>query len=196
MPLVWEFSQQHGTAVPVRPQLQTAAIVLHHRSSLFQFRNSWGKYVMTVTQTDDLRVRVRQDLTAVRETLEHVIDDESLSVLNLLKPHDPDGKHDRRDYKRASVQIPLYIACVAFDGEYVEALPDAADEILVMTRDVSLSGIGFTHDEPLLSEFVNVTFDRIDADPVTLLLHVKWSSPKRSLPHMSGGNFLGIVERC
>ena len=151
---------------------------------------------MTVTPTEDLRDRVRQDLTAVRETLKHVIDDESLSVLNLMKRQDPDGMDDRRDYKRASVQVPLYITCVAFDGEYVEALPDAAGEMLVMTRDVSLSGIGFTHDEPLMSEFVNVTFDRIDADPVTLLLYVKWSNSNQRLPHMSGGNFLGIVERC
>jgi hypothetical protein len=90
--------------------------------------------------------------------------------------------------------MPIYVTPAVFDGRRVESLKDGVSEILAITREVSLRGIGFTHDEPFEGDYAVVTFDLMDGDAVSLLLEVRWSNIERGYSYMSGGRFLGITE--
>ena len=68
--------------------------------------------------------------------------------------------------------------------------------MLAVTKDVSLRGIGFTHDEPLEAQHLLVTFDLLNEESAWLLLEIRWANRGEFSSYMSGGRFLGIVESC
>ena len=59
---------------------------------------------------------------------------------------------------------------------------------------VSTHGIGFTHDEPLLTRHAIVTFDLLDAEPVSLVVHFKWPRCRGDRWYSSGGKFIAVTE--
>ena len=101
---------------------------------------------------------------------------------------------ERRTSDRSRQQMTIYVTPAVFDGSYVEPLEDGENVMLAVTKDVSLRGVGFTHDEPFQADYAIVTFDLLNEDPVSLLLEVRWSNPQRCNLYMSGGIFLGITE--
>ena len=101
---------------------------------------------------------------------------------------------DRRQYDRSPVEMPITIQSAAFDGEHATLADPEASEFLAMTRDVSLRGVGFLHDDPFEGHYAVVTFDLLDGRPASLLLEVRWSNVPRLGSYMSGGRFLGIVD--
>jgi hypothetical protein len=90
--------------------------------------------------------------------------------------------------------VPVYVAPATFDGKHAELLGHGETSILAVTRDLSLRGVGFVHDEQLCGAYAIVTFDLLDAEPVSLLLEVRWSNLPRGCAYMSGGRFLAISE--
>ena len=92
------------------------------------------------------------------------------------------------------LEATIYVTGVSFDGKLAKVFTDNQGELLAVTKDVSLRGIGFTHDEPFEGNFAIVTFDLIDATPVLLLLDVRWSNLPWKYSYMSGGRFVGIAE--
>jgi len=90
--------------------------------------------------------------------------------------------------------MPIYVTPAAFDGMCVEPLEDRENVMLAVTKDVSLRGVGFTHDEPFLADYAIVTFDLSGEGPVSLLLEIRWSNLRRDYAYMSGGTFLGVTE--
>ena len=97
------------------------------------------------------------------------------------------------------MQRPVYVIPATFDGKYVETLE--TEEIFAITRDLSLRGIGFTHDDQFEGEYAVVFFDDINEESVSLLLEVRWSNLEQAdysyvtgAFYMSGGKFLGIID--
>lgn len=139
---------------------------------------------------------VRRDLKAVRTTLKrikHRVRVADLSQLDRRSPPRRLGCLDRRHYDRSPVEMPIFLMPAAFDGRDAEAVGVRETEILAMTRDVSLGGVGFVHDEPFEAQYAIVSFDVMDGCPVSLLLEVCWSNIERGDSYMSGGKFLGIT---
>ena len=142
------------------------------------------------------RLAVRRDLPAVRRILRRIKHTEKLVALNLFDRRKAVQTLDyleRRSINHASVELPIYVMPVDFDGRHTHNMEEA-ECILAITKDVSLRGIGFTHDEPFEAHYAIVTFDLLDNNAVELLLEVRWSNRKTGLSQMSGGIFLGVVE--
>ena len=151
----------------------------------------------TSTVTERVRLAVRRDLRSVRKLLRRIKRSVRLADLFLFGRRNPARTLDyldRRECVRSPVEMPIYVTPAVFDGRHVESLGDGVSEILAITRDVSLRGIGFTHDEPFEGDYAVVTFDLMDGDAVSLLLEVRWSNIERGYSYMSGGRFLGITE--
>ena len=143
------------------------------------------------------RLAVRRDLRIVRNTLKQFRRSQRLADLG------PFGRRtaartleyvEHRSHRRMPVQMPIYVTPATFDGKYAESLEGAESEMLAVTKNVSLRGIGFTHDEPLESDYAIITFDLLEDKSVSLLLHVRWSQPEWGYSYMSGGTFVGIIE--
>ena len=149
------------------------------------------------TVIERARLAVRRDLRTVRKILRRIRHSQRLADLNLFGRRTPARMLDyieRRDRDRSPVQMLIYVTPAAFDGRNVEPLEDGECEMLAVTRDVSLRGVGFTHDEPFQAHYAIVTFDLLDEDAVSLLLEVRWSNLESDNLYMSGGRFLGITE--
>ena len=101
---------------------------------------------------------------------------------------------EHRNCVRGPVRMPVYVTPVAFDGRHAQPLEHDGRSMLAVTRDLSLRGIGFTHDEPLHEAYAVVTFDLLDDPPVSVLLEVHWSNLQRGRAYMSGGRFLAVSE--
>ncbi|NIL96430.1 MAG: hypothetical protein GTO53_03415, partial [Planctomycetales bacterium] len=61
-----------------------------------------------------------------------------------------------------------------------------------ITKDVSLRGVGFTHELLFEGDYALVTFDLMDVGPVSLLVEIRWSNRERGPTYMTGGRFVGI----
>ena len=143
------------------------------------------------------RFAVRRDLRTVRKLLRRIRHSQRLADINLFGRRTPARMLEyveRRDRDRGPVQMPIYVTPAAFDGRHVEPLEDGESVMLAVTTDVSLRGVGFTHDEPFQADYAIVTFDLLNEDPVSLLLEVRWSNLERCNSYLSGGGFLGITE--
>ena len=158
------------------------------------------------------RLPVHRDLRSVRELLRRIRDNQGLAYLHLFGRRTPIGIQydERRDRDRVPVlaEMPIYVTPAAFDGSLVEPLEGGGGVIFADAMDVSLRGLGFTHDDPFLADYAIVTFCEywVDAncpkhswrtggeDSVSLLLEIRWSNVERDDSYMSGGKFLGITE--
>ncbi len=149
------------------------------------------------TVIERVRLTVHRDLRGVRKVLRRIRHSQPLADLCLFGRRKP-GRMleyiERRDRDRSPVQMLIYVTPATFDGSHAEPLEDDESVIYAVTKDVSLRGVGFTHDEPLQADYAIVTFDLLDENSVTLLLEVRWSNLEESNSYMSGGSFLGIME--
>lgn len=139
---------------------------------------------------------IRRDLPTVRDVLRRVRDSDRLAPLCLFGRHTLEevlDYVDRRDSSRDPVRMPVYVVPVFFDGQYANPI-QPGKTIIAVTRDVSLRGIGFTHDEPFEGDYAVVTFDLLNEQPVSLLLSVRWRNLRRGSAYASGGRFLAISE--
>ena len=143
------------------------------------------------------RFRVGRDASTIGRVLRRIRHSQQLVDLCLFgrrKPARMLKYVDRRSRERMPVQMPIYVTAVDFDGNYAVVYENTACERLAFTKDVSLRGIGFTHDEPLEANYAIVTFDLLDAPAVSLLLEVRWSNLERGHCYMSGGRFFGVAQ--
>lgn len=152
---------------------------------------------MSMTTITRQEFVIRTELKAVRETLKKIRECDQLAPLNLF-----DGKMrapmfdylDRRRRKRASVEMPISLIQVDFDGARARLWGSGEVEQYGFSKDVSLRGIGFTHDLPLESNYCVVTFDLLSGESISLLLEIRWANRNDDYELMSGGRFVGIVE--
>lgn len=142
---------------------------------------------------------VRRDLRAVRKLLNRIKRSARLAELGLFGRRNPAQMLDyleRRDRDRSPVDMPIYVTPAAFDGWHVRICEGVNIEMVAITKDVSLRGIGFRHDEPLECHYAIVMFDAMDGFTASLLLELRWSNREGGDSYMSGGRFLGIIEDC
>jgi len=140
---------------------------------------------------------VRRNLRTVRDALRRVRNNDRLTTLCLFGGRTPQEALDhveRLASSRDSVQMPVYLVPVTFDGQYAHPIDHGGTSMLAVTRDVSLRGLGFIHDEPLHGDYAIVTFDLLGDRPVSLLLSVRWRNLRRGSAYLSGGRFLAICE--
>ena len=55
-------------------------------------------------------------------------------------------------------------------------------------------GIGFTHDEPLLTRHAIVTFVLLDAEPFSLVVQIQWLRCRGDRWYTSGAKFIAVTE--
>ena len=100
---------------------------------------------------------------------------------------------ERRASERSAAQFPIYYTQVDFDGDAVFAEP-AAENQLAFANDVSLRGIGFSHNQRIDGNYVLVSFQVIANEFLSILLELRWQnlSGNRQAYH-SGGRFVGLA---
>ena len=143
------------------------------------------------------KLAVRRDLPTVRKMLRRIKYSVRLADLALFGRRNPERMADyldRRHHDRSPVEIPVYVLPVEFDGWHAARIEGADTELLAMTKDVSLRGIGLLHDELLEGNHAVVTIDVLDGRPASLLLEIRWSNIERRGTYMSGGRFLGVSD--
>ena len=144
---------------------------------------------MTIAPTTDrLRLTLHRDLGTVRNTVRRIRQSECCRALLDVR--------ERRASERHSVQVALYVTPVVWEGfPWIVLQEDAGNSMCAFTKDVSLRGVAFTHDEPLDTDYAIVTFDLCDSEPVSLLTEIPWSHYHSYRSYTSGGRFLGITDR-
>jgi len=151
----------------------------------------------TLIEAKPVQFKIRWDIPSVVDLLRRIRANERMANVLLFGRKNPlrlCDRIERRSRFRSAVQIPIYIVPVTFDGRSAAGVPGAG-EIQAFTRDVSLRGVGFTHDEMLDAEFAVATFDLVDDEPVSLLLELRWSNLRQGgSPYMSGSTFCGVAS--
>ena len=99
---------------------------------------------------------------------------------------------DRRSAVRNRLQIPAYLAPAIVDGLRVS--PGASESLLVVTRDISITGIGMVHDHPLEQDHYIAEFDVMQKEPIRLLLSIFWSRPIDDWSFRSGSQVIGLLR--
>lgn len=154
---------------------------------------------MTAHSTAEQQARylVRRDLRTVRKLLRrlrHAARTEGVELFGRRIPQSKRWAGERRSHERTSLEWPIRIQPVAYDGKNAVGLAGAGGILLGTTRDVSLRGVGFTHDEPLVGDYAVVFFHGRRGDEVSLLLEIRWSNNENGGLYLSGGRFEGMVE--
>jgi hypothetical protein len=125
------------------------------------------------------------------------------SILRIRSAHeelDPAQDHpdshrtgDRRECRRARLQIPAIVVPVDLDEHRPDVATICGGEQIAVTRDISLLGIGLVHDEPLASDHLLLQFDIPGEEPVSLLLQVRWTKRTGRYSHCSGGRIVSVA---
>jgi hypothetical protein len=101
---------------------------------------------------------------------------------------------ERRARRRIHMRRVAYITPVIMEGATLRRVKTGSDSSVAYTTDVSINGMGFTHDEPLATRHAIVTFDLLDDEPVSLVIEIKWSHCRAHRWYCSGGKFIGVTE--
>lgn len=144
-----------------------------------------------------VRFLVRRDLRVIRRTLRRIQPSEHLLDLCLLGNRMPPrmvNPLERRAHRLAPMEIPVHLTRATFDGEYAQYLDDGECGIPAVTRDVTLGGIGFAHEQPLEADYAIVTLSRLVGQTISFLLEIRWSKLERGHTHISGGRIVGAAE--
>lgn len=152
--------------------------------------------VASLAAIEPMNFIVQRNLRVILRLLRSLGQTEHFADLHLTRRRPLAGGtrnfQNRRSTDRTSVQIPILVTAVNFDGQIVRCQTDSA--LRAVSRDLSLGGIGFIHDEPLAGDYAIVTFDLRDGNSASVLLEVRWSNRAQGSHYMSGGRFQGIVE--
>src|SRR2546425_7050031 len=97
---------------------------------------------------------------------------------------------ERRGSPRTPVRTPLYLTPVMLDGTILQRPTSGTLYNIAQTTDISPHGIGFTHDEPLLTDHAIVTFDLLDGESPSLVIEIKWTRHRADREYQSGGKFI------
>jgi hypothetical protein len=140
---------------------------------------------------------IRRDSRSVREAIRRVRNSDGVATLRLFGSRMSQRALDyvdRRVWNRDCVRMPVYLVPVIFEGQHADPTDHSEPPMIAVTRDLSLRGIGFTHDEPLHGDHAIVTFDLLGDRPVSLLLDLRWRNLRRGSAYLSGGRFLAVSE--
>jgi hypothetical protein len=141
-------------------------------------------------------LKMNADVDLVRNCLCRICEAHHEVSLAELVSHDNEDESpdERRSVVRAHLQLPVVLIPVDWCLDDDQAVSVCGPEQVGVTRDVSPTGIGLTHDHPLGSDAAIVQFDLPDEGPLNLVLDLRWSVPRSRYSYMSGGRVVGLVE--
>jgi hypothetical protein len=148
---------------------------------------------MTVP-TIDQELAVVEDLELVRDTLTRVRDAHTeVSLGDFVEQEEETDRPERRSARRAELHVPVLLIPVEWSPDSDDHVVVCGPEQLAVTRDVSPTGLGITHDELIGSDLALVQIDVPGEGQSLLVLDVRWSVRKSRYSHMSGGRIIGQV---
>lgn len=144
----------------------------------------------------DQTLKMTTDVDLVRLSLCRICEaHHEVSLAELVSHENDDTPPDeRRSVVRADLQLPVVLTPVDWCLDDDQAVTICGSEQVGVTRDVSPTGIGLTHDHPLGSDAAIVQFDLPDEGPLNLVLDLRWSVPRSRYSYMSGGRVIGLIE--
>lgn len=140
---------------------------------------------------------ILQDRRTLRRTLKLIQSIPQLDEFCLFgrrRPVKADRYLERRARGRPELQLPIDILAVDFDGTCARPC-QGKFPLHAATRDVSLRGLGFTHSNWFEGQFALVIFPQLDAQPLSLLMDIRWSNRELGCTLTSGGQFVGVVQQ-
>jgi hypothetical protein len=111
----------------------------------------------------------------------------------LLDAQQRGGSRDRRTEPRAPIRVPVELTLLPLGGEELFELPDGP-KIPAQTSNISTSGIGLLHAEPLESHHVLASFSLISGQTVSVMVRLTWRCSLGELGHASGGEVVAVVR--
>ena len=96
---------------------------------------------------------------------------------------------ERRREHRIRCSVPSLLVALADNGQALDVAPWK-----VTIRDLSRSGIGIAHPEPMPYRLVLLSFETAASEPVRLLARLKWCRFKHTGVHESGGQVLRVFK--
>ena len=143
----------------------------------------------------DQELLVTEDLELVRQTLNRVRDAHAeVSLSDVDEEDDEPERQERRSARRAALHVPVSLIPADWSHDSDERVVVCGPEQLAVTRDVSPTGLGITHDELIGSDLALVQIDVPGEGPSLLVLDVRWSVRKSRYSYMSGGRVVGLVH--
>jgi hypothetical protein len=145
----------------------------------------------------DQTLKMTADADLVRQSLCRICEaHHEISLAELVSHDDEDAPQpdDRRGMVRAHLQLPVVLTPVDWCLDDDQAVTICGPEQVGVTRDVSPTGIGLTHDHPLSCDAAIVQFDLPHEGPLNLVVDLRWSVPRSRYSYMSGGRVIGLLE--
>lgn len=127
---------------------------------------------------------VNSDPDAVREQIHRVLRGGAQRVFWI----------ERRARCRIPVRQPVHVTPVVMREDRLYRPRPGQTSVLAHTTDVSLSGIGLVHDEPLPTHHAIVTFELVTDDSPSLLIEIEWTYGGEARPYRSGARFIAVVR--
>jgi hypothetical protein len=101
---------------------------------------------------------------------------------------------ERRSCRRVPLQRVVHVTPVVLENGTLCVPVTAKSSFLAYTSDLSMRGLGFTHDEPLMTRHAVITFDLIHQESVSLLIEITWTRCLADRSYRSGGKFVAITR--
>jgi hypothetical protein len=100
---------------------------------------------------------------------------------------------ERRREPRHALKVPINLRPARVRGLSIFT-PAEAPPFLALTRNISLGGVGFVHDEPLPPGTWLAEFDVSEPQPLVLLVEVCWTAQSSPHSYRSGVRMLGVAR--
>ena len=128
---------------------------------------------------------------AIAARIEPAIDEHATTLLNeVAASWEPRPMAaERRCEHRIHCDVPALLVALADRGQSLDLAPWR-----VTIRDLSRSGIGLSHVEPLPHRLVLLAFDTAASEPIRLIARLKWCRFKRTNVYESGGQIIRIFK--
>lgn len=148
----------------------------------------------TSTQTDEV-LKFNSDTAAIREAMSRLRDAHAeISLADFAEASEPPVQNERRRCRRTQLQIPVVLTPADWGDDDEQSILVSGEPQVGVTRDISLSGIGLTHDHLLASDAAIVQLDVPGEGALNLVLDLRWSVRKSRFSFMSGGRIVGMVH--
>jgi hypothetical protein len=133
--------------------------------------------------TDTQRTLLSSDPNGIRNAVELITKDTRHREMRCL---------ERRSDTRLPFQRPVEVVAL---GDHGEPIASTIGPIIAYTRDISASGVGLLHDQPIPSKRVLVNFEMLGGETIGLVVALTWSRYVGDFWHSSGGRLVGVVSQ-
>ena len=111
----------------------------------------------------------------------------------LLDAEERGGPIERRSEIRSPVRVPVELRLLPSGVDDVLDIPNRPG-ITAHTSNLSPSGLGLLHSEPLESHHVLATFQLLRGETVSVVVRLTWRCSLGECGYASGGEVVAVVE--